>query len=323
MTNEAYETHVVKQADLLAVARPPGGRVLASSEQLWIASAIAEPRSCRASEGDCLRHVRAVDGDERTSLTDPHDLAARETIDLEFSPAAGRLAIVIGARQTLVTTFLLYQGLAYLGDTVGHWVKLLDEGDPIAHAGGRVFESVIGGIEVQLSQDGEWHTVDTVYETGPLATDIHTVVLPEGSNATHVRLRLPQGGWRIDSIALATITGEARPMRLAPATIRGSLGPEYAGDRTPATAFPIVTQPGDQYELTYQLPPGGDYDLFLDSRGYYLEWMRTEWLRERNPLAALGMLANPAKAARDLAPAFKQIEPHAEELFWSSRYARP
>lgn len=69
--------------------------------------------------------------------------------------------------------------------------------------------------------------------------------------------------------------------------------------------------------------PGGDYDLFLDSRGYYLEWMRQEWLREQNPLAALRMLLDPARALRELAPAFKRIEPQAETLFWRSRYAHP
>ena len=323
MTNEAYETHVVKQADVLAVPRPHGGRVLATGEQLWVASQIVEPRSCRASEGDCLRSVRAVDGDERTSLTDPDDLAAREVIDLDFAPPHGRVAIVIGARQTLVTTFLLYQGLAYLGDTVGHWVKLLDDGDPVAHAGGRALENVIGGIEVQLATGGDWETAGKVYETGPLATDVHTVLLPEGADATRVRLRMPRGGWRLDYVALAAITGEATPIRIAPSAIRGSLGPEYAAGRTPATSFPIVTQPGDQYELTYQLPAAGELELFLDSRGYYLEWMRSEWLSERNPLAALHMLTDPARAARELAPAFKRIEPHAEALFWSSRYARP
>ena len=81
--------------------------------------------------------------------------------------------------------------------------------------------------------------------------------------------------------------------------------------------------PGDKYELTYDLPPGDDYELFLDSRGYYLEWMRSEWLREERPLAALRMLVDPAAALRELAPAFKRIEAEAEQLFWRSRYARP
>jgi hypothetical protein len=101
------------------------------------------------------------------------------------------------------------------------------------------------------------------------------------------------------------------------------MSPDYGRGRAPATGFPIVTQPGDAYDFTYQLPAGAQYELFLDSRGYYLEWMRKEWLHETQPLAALKMLLDPAQALRDLAPAFKQLEPQAEALFWSSRYAHP
>jgi hypothetical protein len=267
--------------------------------------------------------VRAVDSDERTSLTDEKDLAARETIELEFPAMTGRAGLVIGARQSLVTTFLLYQGLAYLGDTVGTWLAGMHTGLPAAKSIGEAFHHWLGGIEVQLERDGAWQVVGEAYETGPLATDVHLVMLPDGVDASRVRLRLPKGGWRIDYVALASIAGEAKPVRIAPSRIRGRLGSEYAANRAVATAFPIVTMPGDAYELTYELPKGGDYDVFLDSHGYYLEWMRAEWLREQNPYAAVRMLLDPARALRELAPAFKRIEPQAEALFWSSRYARP
>lgn len=330
MTNEAYETHVVKQANLLVVPRPPGGRVLSTGEELWLATAIAPPLRCEAAEGSCVDQLRAVDGRERTSLTDPNDLATRETIDLGFAPASGRSGVASGrsgvaiaTRQTLVTTFLLYQGLAYLGDSVGEWIAALERGDLGARLGGRKLQRLIGGIEVQVERDGEWVTVGEVYETGPLATDVHLVVLPEGEHGEHLRLRLPQGGWRIDAVALAQLERRVTPIVLAPARIRGELGPDYAAGRRAATGFPIVTMPGDRYRLDYELPPGGDYELFLDSRGYYFEWMRSEWLHERDPIAALRMLVDPAHALRELAPAFKRLEPSAEQLFWRSRYARP
>lgn len=327
MTNEAYETHVVKGADLLAVPRPKGGRVLADASTLYLASNVTVPTTCAAAEGDCLARVRAVDTDERTSLTDEHDLAARETIDLSFPRASGsQQAIVLGARQSLVTTFLLYQGLAYLGTTATSWLAAFERGDLVAREGGRKLQKLVGGIEVQLEIDGTWTTVGEAYETGPLATDMHLVMLPPGASGERIRLVLPRGGWRIDSVALATITGKATPIRLAPSAIRGSISKDYNAGRTAATAFPIVTMPGDRYELTYTLPPpkrGTEYELFLDSRGYYLEWMRQEWLKEESPLDALRMFITPERMLRELAPAYKKLEPKAEELFWRSRYAHP
>jgi hypothetical protein len=87
----------------------------------------------------------------------------------------------------------------------------------------------------------------------------------------------------------------------------------------------LVTGPGDSHRLTYLLPRGHDparLELFLQSRGYYLEWMREQWLAEESPRRAALLFDQPARALRDLAPAFKAVEPHIEAMFWSSRYAR-
>lgn len=324
MTNEAYETHVVKRADVLAVPRPPGTRVLSTGEQLWLASSLAAPVRCTAAEGDCSELVASVDGRERTSTSDEHDLAARETIELAFAPLAehGRTGIVIAARQSLVTTFLLYQGLAYLGTTAVGWLAALERGDATARVAGRKLQRITGGIEVQVPSGEDWRTVGEAYETGPLATDVHLVLLPDQVRGDRVRLRLPRGGWRIDHVARAVLAHQVTPERVAPRAIRGTLGSEYAAGRTAAIGFPIIAQPGDAYELDYAIPRG-EVELFLDSRGYYLEWMRAEWLREEQPLAALRMLLDPAQAMRDLAPAWKRMEPQAEQAFWRSRYARP
>jgi hypothetical protein len=83
---------------------------------------------------------------------------------------------------------------------------------------------------------------------------------------------------------------------------------------------PLVTLPGDEYTFTFKLP-AGDSELFLDTRGYYLEWLRREWMAEENPVRAAMMFAAPRLALRLLAPEFKRIEPGMEKQFWSSRYA--
>lgn len=325
MTNEAYETHVVKHADLLAVPRPPGGRVLARGDELWAASQIVAPSACRAEDGDCLASLRTFDGEARLSLTDPSDLGAREHLELEFRGLApGRHGIVISARQSLVTTFLLYQGLAFLGDTVGTWLAAIERGDAAARTGGRGWQAALGGIEVQVPDGDGWRTVDEFYETGPIATDVHMLLLPEGESAERVRLRLARGNWRVDHVAVATLIGRVEPIRVPPHSITGTLGAEFAAGRTPATGFPIVTQPGDAYLFTYQLPSDrGPLELFLDSRGYYLEWMRKEWVAEQAPLRGIRMVLDPESALRRYAPAYKRVEHDIERMFWGSRYARP
>ena len=86
----------------------------------------------------------------------------------------------------------------------------------------------------------------------------------------------------------------------------------------------LVTFPGDSYFLNYTLPADfNDYELFIESQGYYLEWMRDEWLGEENPAKVYQMIFNSKQYYKDLAPQFKQIEAEMEETFWSSKYVLP
>jgi hypothetical protein len=61
----------------------------------------------------------------------------------------------------------------------------------------------------------------------------------------------------------------------------------------------------------------------MESQGYYLEWMRNEWLAEENPGKVYQMLFNPQQYYKDLAHQFKKIEAEMEETFWSSKYVYP
>jgi hypothetical protein len=103
---------------------------------------------------------------------------------------------------------------------------------------------------------------------------------------------------------------------------RGDVVDENAGQLLLDSASVLTTLPGDEYKFVYQLPEDfGRYELFLESRGYYLEWMREEWLKEENPARAAMLFLEPQSALRAMAPEFKKIEAEMEKLFWSSRYA--
>ena len=58
-------------------------------------------------------------------------------------------------------------------------------------------------------------------------------------------------------------------------------------------------------------------------RGYYLEWIRKEWLAEESKARAALMLYAPSLALRVLAPDFKRHESEMDRVFWGSRYAHP
>jgi hypothetical protein len=325
MTNEALETHVVKQVEILTVPRPAGGRVFRDGDDgFYGATALRAPTACAAPEGDCTDAVRAFDGRERTSLTDGADLATREELTLDFPDgAAATRGVVIAARQTLLTTYLLYQALAYLGTKAVAALAELERNavykDTVLAAHRR-----LGAIEVLLPDGaGGWRKVGEAFETGPLAVDTHLVRLPPlPTGPTRIKLRLTKGNWRLDWVALADLGPRLEPARLEPRAIAGKTDDGRAV--TPRPGETIVTMPGDAYTFDFELPEHPErYELFLSSRGYYLEWIRREWLAEESATRATLLFAAPSVALRLLAPAYKRQEAGMERLFWGSRYAHP
>jgi len=330
VTNEAFETHVIRHTDLLAAPRPESGRVFVTPDGAFReTSEPLAPTRCSAAEGDCLGAVIDADGVERFVLADSSDLAAREEIELFFEDVpAGDLGLVIRSRQTLMTTYLIYQALAYLGDDAGRWLAALETGDDTRDEIGAIGR-LLGNIEVLTPDaDGAWRVVGGVGETGPLAADTKVVPLhreaTDGTTPLRLRLRLVRGLWRLDMVGLVRLGGEVEPVRILPTSVRRDGVEDREALRLLVDrAEPLVTLPGDAYEITYTLPEDPPaHELFLEARGYYLEWMRQEWIAEQNGLAAARLVFDPAGTLRALAPAYKRLEPEIESLFWNSRYVR-
>ena len=162
--------------------------------------------------------------------------------------------------------------------------------------------------------------VGEAFETGPLAVDTHLVRLPPrrpDRRACKWQLRMHDG-------KLAARLGRARR----------ELGPRLEATRVPARAItgktddgravtpppgaPINAMPGDAATFDFELPEHPErYELFLSSRGYYLEWMRREWLAEENPARARAPAHSPrARAAVARARLQAPRANHGACMFW-------
>lgn len=327
MRNEALETHAVRRVRLLVAPRPAGARVLAGVDGRFYPTRAASPaRACRAPEGDCLESVATPGGAERYSAADPHDLATREVVEVEFAPAGGRLGLALTARQTLLTTHLFYRSLGYFGSRAGEHLAMLERGGPALAARATGMARRLGGIAAEVSETGgEWRPIGTFDEAGPIASDVK--VLPfetRGAGPVRVRLRMAKGHWRLDHLELVSLGPSVEPLVVLPRAVeRGPGSDPRALDLLRREEGHLVTVPGDSYRLVFELPQvDGELELFLESEGFYYEWMREEWLAEEDAAMASLVLSDPAEALRRMAGPFKRHEPEMERAFWASRYRR-
>lgn len=326
MRNEAFETQAVRSVRLLAAERDAGGRVLASPDgRFYAASEPIPPEVCRAPEGDCLAAVLAPDGEERTSPADTRDLATRESVELEFGPVEGAAGLLVGARQTLLSTHLFYQTMAYFGSRAGEFLATLERGGPAAASRAMGMARLLGGIDAEVAEgEGPWRPIGAFDEAGPIAGDVWLLPFEAAGGPVRVRLRLAKGHWRLDQVALVRRGSAVAPLRLEPLSVERDGTPDARALgllRHPGRH--LVTLPGDVYEIVFPLPESRHgFELFLESEGYYYEWMREPWLAEEDATMAALVIADPAEALRRMAGSFKGHEADLERAFWASRFRR-
>jgi hypothetical protein len=328
MKNEAMETHVVRDVKVYAVPRSGGQMVFHTPQNQFFRCCRPLPlQSALADEGDCTALLEKADKNERFSLADPENLKSREEIVLSFGAAnLDRAGLAIGFRQTLMTTYLIYSAFGYMGDEMGSiFAELEKRSGPQKDLGG--IRRELGDIEVFLwdQSTDRWLKQGGFYETGPIA--INHQLLPFTKSLSgfeddiKVKLVLNRGLWRIDYLALAGIIEQVEPLVLAPEKIEyiktgeePSLSPSVSLDK------PIVSMPGDIRSFEFTLPEaGGDYELFLYSRGYYLEWMRSSWIKEKDLGRLARMLLVPGLYLKEEAADYKRYETVMEREFWGTR----
>ena len=176
-----------------------------------------------------------------------------------------------------------------------------------------------------ISDDGgSWALVGEFSEAGPIAADQQVIRLGRvDSDDLRVMLRMAQGSWRIDEIRLTHVGSRVVAMPLEPdsVTSRETADPRALALLTDRDDH-LVTVPGDAYRIWFTIPEGEEYQLFLDSRGYYYEWVREAWIEDESAPLAASVMFRPREALRTMAPGFKKLEPEMERLFWSSRFRR-
>jgi hypothetical protein len=120
LKNEALETHYIRRANLLAIPKPKSGLVYHDNNKFYTANGFKYPLKVNESDTEILELLRYQDRNEYLSKSDSADLTKQESIIIDFEQTMAAYAgIIIRQRQSLMTTFLFYQSMAYMGTLYG------------------------------------------------------------------------------------------------------------------------------------------------------------------------------------------------------------
>lgn len=327
MKNEALETHCVNDVKILAYPLKKGERVYQSpANEFYLCSDHYALSYGQANEGEITTLLVDDDRNERFSLADTGDLNSKEEIYLTFDEVNvyGSLGLVLNFRQTLMTTYLFYSAMGYMGDNVGDVFSIL-ETDEKMRCNFDAATKELGGIDCYIFNEktNDWVFQNQINETGPIAINRQIIPLHDVPRNSTVRIKLVlnKGLWRLDYISLASIKKQITPAEYRPVSIdnKGQSDPS-ALSKLLSPAKYLISMPGSEYRLNFAIPESDkDYEIFLHSKGYYLEWMRQHWTKDKDFVKLKQMVYEPKKYLKEEAAFYKKYEYSMEQEFWNSK----
>lgn len=328
MKNEALETHCVNDVKLLAYPRKKGERVYQSpTNDFYLCENNYTLTEASANEGDITTLLKNEDRQERFSFSDENNLSNKEEVFLSFNNVknADKLGLVLNFRQTLMTTYFIYSAMGYMGDEVGDIFAKMEMNKETKEKLKGGIKKELGNIDIYLwnEQKNDWELQNGVYETGPIAINRQFIPLQHLSSSSKIKLKLVlnKGLWRIDYVALTNIKDKVKPIEITPTNIlnKGKVDNTALLEIKNPEKY-LISMPGSEYKFNFTLPSADtDYELFLYSKGYYLEWMREHWLKDKDLLKLKQMVDNPKKYLMVEAKNYKRYETTMEHEFWNSK----
>ena len=125
----------------------------------------------------------------------------------------------------------------------------------------------------------------------------------------------------MDYLALTNIKAKVKPIEIAPSSIlnKGKIDHKALSSLNRPNDY-LISMPGSAYKFNFDLPQQNeDYELFLYSKGYYLEWMREHWIKDKDLLKLRQMVVHPKKYLKLEAKDYKRYEASMEQEFWNSK----
>ncbi|MGI9233970.1 MAG: hypothetical protein ACR2RD_10105 [Woeseiaceae bacterium] len=294
--NEMLETHYIDQLQVLEIVHNDDERVYPdqNGRPVVVRELLAPTTAVDQTGRDILVGLRDVDNlawsasDDRLASVTADDYLDKLDFEFEVPSNADNVALVLRARNSLLNTVLFYDvmlkeqsfgALDWMGHDLGHLGNKMQLG---------LWYRKHMGMTISVWDNGRYRKVARLGDQGPIAWNEHAVLLPtKGAETLRVRLSFVADNWRLDRVAAATNATRARARSVPIAAARSADGergdiPAYLNK---ADKEYLIAEPRDRVSLRFdvgEVPDDRDRTFFLASEGYYMEWMRADWLTEEH-----------------------------------------
>jgi len=327
MKNEALETHCINDVKLLAYPCSENQRVYQTRKNdFYLCENNYELYQSFTGNSDNTLLLQKEDRKELFSKADEHNLSSKEEIFLEFNNIKDQndLGLILNFRQSLMTTYLIYSAIGYMGDEVSDIFAGIEKNKDAKEKLDGGLKKELGDIDIYQwnATSKKWELISGFYETGPIAINRQIIPLNNFNNKNvKLKIVLNKGLWRVDYVALTNIIKKITPVEISPNSIlnKGVLDQVALGNLN-SDKNRLISMPGSEYKFNFELPNDNtNYDLFLYTKGYYLEWMRDHWIKDKDLLKLYQMINIPKKYLKDEAKNYKKYETNMEQEFWNSK----
>ncbi len=302
MKNEAYETHLVKEVQLIAVERE-GHDVYfdrRSREFIRVGNSYV-PVGCHNCD---MQKISLIDHDVFVSRADAEDLARHDTLEFLFlNPGGKELAVNFHMRNSLLGTHIMYGLIGLAGRD--YW-NLISEFENMSRL--KLLLKLLPWKKIvnpHILVNGR--EIGTIKYEGPIAFEDFTLSFKNpGDDTIKISFVEIKGDWEIDQVVLAPVIKKGIDYKVLDVHLpKGKDG--Y-----------LITYPGQEYTLEFH-PDDGDFQFFLKTRGYYYEWQREDWIENADPALSRYLFFHPDSAYRYFARSYEAGDPEAREIFFKTR----
>ncbi len=326
MKNEALETHCIKNLSIISVEVDANQEALHLTDNNFITSELKHSPIKATHESNDINHL--LNQDDRKELfisSDSNNLKSKTEIFLDFDTKSNSdsMALELHFRQSMLTTYLIYSGLDYMGNQTGEYFAEIERSKLISDQLKKGIQKELGGIEVYgLSSNGNWKQLGEFNETGPIAINRQAIYFKNYSKDKIVKLKLVlnKGLWRLDYAALHTKVKRTKARIVETPVILKAQNDEYKTVDFSGKNNILLSLPSDKFKITFNTKkPLNKQQLFLKSEGYYLEWIRDEWAKESEPNKLRELILFPKRYLKNEAKSYSELEFELEQDFWNSK----